>query len=41
VKGVATGDMGIARDGSHGPTYQPGMELHAEYTFFAEVLAAL
>ncbi|MES2326838.1 MAG: NAD(P)/FAD-dependent oxidoreductase, partial [Pseudomonadota bacterium] len=31
VKGVATGDMGIARDGSHRPDYQPGMELHARY----------
>src|SRR5438045_1135932 len=29
VRGVATGDMGIARDGSHKPEYQPGMELHA------------
>ena len=36
VKGVATGDMGIARDGSHRPDYQPGLELHARYTFFAE-----
>src|SRR3954462_4769167 len=36
VKGVATGDMGIARDGGHRPDYQPGMELHARYTFFAE-----
>src|SRR5881628_3446318 len=36
VKGVATGDMGIARDGSHRPDYQPGMELHGKYTFFAE-----
>ena len=36
MKGVATGDMGIARDGSHRPDYQPGMELHARYTFFAE-----
>ena len=36
VKGVATGDMGIARDGSHRPDYQPGMELHAKYTFIAE-----
>jgi len=36
VKGVATGDMGIARDGTHRPDYQPGMELHARYTFFAE-----
>ena len=36
VKGVATGDLGIARDGSHRGDYQPGMELHAKYTFFAE-----
>jgi electron-transferring-flavoprotein dehydrogenase len=36
VKGVATGDVGIARDGSHRADYQPGMELHARYTFFAE-----
>ncbi|WP_157216944.1 electron transfer flavoprotein-ubiquinone oxidoreductase [Flavisphingomonas formosensis] len=36
VKGVATGDMGISRDGHHKPDYQPGMELHAKYTFFAE-----
>jgi electron-transferring-flavoprotein dehydrogenase len=36
VKGVATGDMGVARDGAHKPDHQPGMELHAKYTFFAE-----
>src|SRR3954470_22590076 len=36
VKGVATGDMGIARDGSRRGDYQPGIELHARYTFFAE-----
>jgi electron-transferring-flavoprotein dehydrogenase len=36
VKGVATGDMGVARDGSHRGDYQPGMELHGRYTFFAE-----
>jgi electron-transferring-flavoprotein dehydrogenase len=36
VKGVATGEMGVARDGSHKPDYQPGLELHAKYTFFAE-----
>ena len=36
VKGVATGDMGVARDGTHKADYQPGMELHARYTFFAE-----
>ena len=36
VRGVATGDMGVARDGTHKPDYQPGLELHAKYTFFAE-----
>ena len=36
VKGVATGDMGVARDGTRRPDYQPGLELHARYTFFAE-----
>jgi electron-transferring-flavoprotein dehydrogenase len=36
VRGVATGDMGIAKDGSHKAEYQPGMELHARYTLFAE-----
>jgi electron-transferring-flavoprotein dehydrogenase len=36
VKGVATGDMGVARDGTRKADYQPGLELHARYTFFAE-----
>ncbi|AYH43659.1 electron transfer flavoprotein-ubiquinone oxidoreductase [Azoarcus sp. DN11] len=36
VKGVVTGDMGVTREGEHGPAYQPGMELHAKYTLFAE-----
>ena len=36
VIGVATGDMGVGKDGKPGPNYQPGMELHAKYTFFAE-----
>ena len=36
VRGVATGDMGVARDGTHTEHYQPGMELHARYTVFAE-----
>jgi electron-transferring-flavoprotein dehydrogenase len=36
VRGVATGDMGIGRDGARKPEYQPGMELHAGYTLFAE-----
>jgi len=36
VKGVATGDMGVGRDGKPTDQYQPGMELHGKYTFFAE-----
>jgi len=36
VRGVATGDMGIGKDGKPGPNHQPGMELHAKYTLFAE-----
>lgn len=36
IKGVATGDMGIGMDGEQKPAYQPGYELHAKYTLFAE-----
>ncbi len=36
VKGVATGDMGLNADGTPGPNHEPGVELHARYTFFAE-----
>jgi electron-transferring-flavoprotein dehydrogenase len=36
VKGVCTGDMGIAKDGSRTAHYQPGVALHAKYTVFAE-----
>ena len=36
VKGVATGDMGIDKDGQPTDAHQQGMELHAKYTFFAE-----
>ena len=36
VAGVVTGDMGVARDGSHKANYQPGYELRAKYTVFAE-----
>ena len=36
VKGVATGDMGLDRDGIAKADYQPGLELHARYTLFAE-----
>jgi electron-transferring-flavoprotein dehydrogenase len=36
VRGVATGDMGIGKDGGKTARYQPGIELHAKYTVFAE-----
>jgi len=36
VCGVATGDMGLDRDGQPTDNYQPGMALHAHYTLFAE-----
>lgn len=36
VKGIVTGDMGLAEDGSQKDGYMPGMELHAKYTVFAE-----
>ncbi len=36
VRGVATGDLGINRKGERTDAYQPGMELHGKYTFFAE-----
>ena len=36
VKGILTGDMGVAEDGSQKDGYMPGMELHAKYTVFAE-----
>ncbi len=36
VLGVVTGDMGVGRDGKPKPTYQPGFELRARYTLFAE-----
>jgi electron-transferring-flavoprotein dehydrogenase len=36
VRGVATGNMGVGRDGEPTENFQPGMELLAKYTFFAE-----
>ena len=36
VVGVATGDMGLAKDGHHKDSFTRGMELHAKYTLFAE-----
>ena len=36
VRGVVAGVMGIEKGGEKGPNYQPGMELRAKYTLFAE-----
>lgn len=36
VKGVATGNLGVDREGNPTDAFQLGMELHAKYTYFAE-----
>ena len=36
VKGVATGNMGVGKDGEPTDAFQLGMELHGKYTIFAE-----
>jgi electron-transferring-flavoprotein dehydrogenase len=36
VRGVITGDLGVARDGHRKDSFTPGMELRGKYTFFAE-----
>jgi electron-transferring-flavoprotein dehydrogenase len=36
VVGVATGNMGVGKDGKHTPNFQPGVELRGRYTLFAE-----
>jgi electron-transferring-flavoprotein dehydrogenase len=36
VKGVATGNLGIGKDGEPTADFQLGMELHAKYSIFAE-----
>ena len=36
VRGIATGDMGIAKDGTHKDSFTRGMELLGKYTLFAE-----
>ncbi|HEX9302505.1 MAG TPA: electron transfer flavoprotein-ubiquinone oxidoreductase [Casimicrobiaceae bacterium] len=36
VRGVATGDMGIAKDGQPTANYQPGVEVNGKYTLLAE-----
>jgi electron-transferring-flavoprotein dehydrogenase len=41
VRGVATGDMGIGKDGEKTSRYQPGIELHAKYTISRKAAAAI
>ncbi|MEX8494926.1 electron transfer flavoprotein-ubiquinone oxidoreductase [Sphaerotilus sp.] len=36
VKGIATGNQGVGKDGEPGDSFQIGMELHGKYTLFAE-----
>lgn len=36
VKGVVAGVFGLQKDGTAGPDYQPGMELHGKYVFVSE-----
>ena len=36
IEGVITGDMGVARDGSHKDSYTPGIALTGKYTLLAE-----
>ena len=36
VSGIATNDMGVLKDGSKGPNYEPGIELIAKQTIFSE-----
>ena len=36
LRGVATGDMGVGKDGKPTANYQPGVELVGKYTLFAE-----
>jgi len=36
VKGVVAGEFGLQADGTPGPSYEPGMELHGKYVFLSE-----
>lgn len=36
VKGVVAGEFGKLKDGTPGPSYEPGMELHGKYVFLSE-----
>ena len=36
LSGIITGDLGIEKNGSQGPNFQPGIEIHSKITLFAE-----
>ena len=36
LSGIITSDLGLNKDGEPGPNFQPGIEIHAKYTLFAE-----
>ena len=36
LSGIITSDLGLGKDGEVGPNFQPGIEIHAKYTLFAE-----
>ena len=36
LKGIVTGDLGVDSQGNPGQNYQPGIEIHSKFTFFAE-----
>jgi electron-transferring-flavoprotein dehydrogenase len=36
IRGVVAGEFGLQADGTPGPAYEPGMELHGKYVFLAE-----
>mgnify|MGYP003330484513 FL=1 len=36
LKGIVTGDLGLTKDGEKGQNFQPGIEIYAKYTLFAE-----
>ena len=36
LKGIITGDLGVDVEGKPGANFQPGIEIHSKYTFFAE-----
>ena len=36
LNGIITGDLGVDKNGEKGPNFEPGIEIHAKYTLFAE-----